>query len=324
MNCVQVLSLRGKIMILSVSRRTDIPAYYGEWFANRIKEQYVLVRNPMNYHSISRINLSPSVVDCIVFWTKNVEPFLPYLATFEKQYTFYFQYTLNAYEDDVEKNIPSLETRLDSLKKLSSKYGQKNVIWRYDPIMISEKYNLAWHIDRFKYLCATLSGYVNTCVFSFIDIYAKNSSKLGKLRIREVTELEKIQVAKEFSSIAEKYNIQLKTCTENIDLSKYGIEKSCCVDPKLVEELIGCNIVSAKDKNQRVDCGCVGSVDIGQYNTCANGCIYCYASYSPESVSNNMLKHNPDSALLLGEVEPNDKIHERELQSLKSMQLSLF
>lgn len=311
-------------MILSVSRRTDIPSFYGEWFYNRIKEGFVMVRNPMNYHSVSRINISPNVVDCIVFWTKNPNPFIPFLNEIDEKYKFYFQYTLNAYDVDIEKNIPKIDERIDSLLLLSKKYGSDRVIWRYDPILISDKYDLNWHIEKFTGLCQQFNGAVSTCVFSFLDVYAKNSSKLNKNGVRPLTELEMQFIAEKFADIAKKNNIKLKTCSENMDLIHLGIEKSCCVDSCLISKLIGCNIDVTKDKNQRAECGCVESIDIGQYNTCSNGCLYCYANYSDATVVTSKKKHNPKSPLLIGEVEEDDKITERSVKPLRKEQMSVF
>jgi DNA repair photolyase len=312
-------------MILSVSRRTDIPSFYGEWFYNRIKEGFVMVRNPMNYHSISRINISPNVVDCIVFWTKNPTPFIPFLNEIDEKYKFYFQYTLNAYDVDIEKNIPKIDERIDSLLLLSKKYGSDRVIWRYDPILISNKYDLNWHIEKFTDLCQQFNGaVVSTCVFSFLDVYAKNSSKLNKNGVRPLTEPEMQIIAEKFADIAKKNNIKLKTCSENMGLIHLGIEKSCCVDSCLISKLIGCNIDVTKDKNQRAECGCVESIDIGQYNTCSNGCLYCYANYSDATVVTSKKKHNPKSPLLIGEVEEDDKITERNVRSLRKEQISVF
>ena len=161
-------------MILSVSRRTDIPAFYSDWFINRLREEVVLVRNPMNYHSVSKINLSPNVVDCIVFWSKNPKPMFKYLDEIEDKYKFYFQYTINAYENDMEPYLPSLDERLESFIYLSNKFGKEKVIWRYDPIVITPKYNLEWHINKFDYIASKLKNYTNDCVFSFLDIYDKN------------------------------------------------------------------------------------------------------------------------------------------------------
>ena len=161
-------------------------------------------------------------------------------------------------------------------------------------------------------------------MFSFLDVYAKNSSKLNKNGVRPLTELEMQFIAEKFADIAKKNNIKLKTCSENIDLIHLGIEKSCSVDSCLISKLIGCNIDVTKDKNQRAECGCVESVDIGQYNTCSNGCLYCYANYSDVTVATSKKKHNPKSPLLIGEVEEDDKITERSVKTLKKEQMSVF
>ena len=311
-------------MILSVSRRTDIPAFYSDWFINRLREEVVLVRNPMNYHSVSQINLSPNVVDCIVFWSKNPKPMFKYLDEIEDKYKFYFQYTINAYENDMEPYLPSLDKRLESFIYLSNKYGKEKVIWRYDPIVITPKYNLEWHINRFEYIASKLKNCTNNCVFSFLDIYDKNRNNLSKLKIQEITRDTMIEIAQKIKPIADKNGIELRTCSEDIDLVDLGIKKSCCIDPNLISKIVDCRIKATKDKNQRASCGCVESIDIGQYNTCKHGCVYCYANYSQESVKNNCLKHNKTSKLLLGEIEKEDKIHEREVKALKELQSSFF
>lgn len=311
-------------MILSVSRRTDIPAFYSDWFMNRLREEVVMVRNPMNYHGISKINLSPNVVDCIVFWTKNPQPMFKYLDEIEKKYKFYFQYTMNAYEKDMEPNLPNLDERLKNFIYLSERYGKERVIWRYDPIVITPKYSLEWHIKKFEYIASKLRNYTKTCVFSFLDIYDKNRKNLSKLEIQTIDQDTMIDIARKIKPIADKNNIELKTCSEDIDLYEFGIKKSCCIDPNLIADIVGCKIKSIKDKNQRESCGCVESIDIGQYNTCKHGCVYCYANYSQESVKTNCLKHIKTSKLLLGDIETDDKIHERDVKSLKELQTSFF
>lgn len=311
-------------MILSVSRRTDIPAFYSDWFINRLREEVVMVRNPMNYHGISKISLSPNVVDCIVFWSKNPKPMFKYLDEIEDKYKFYFQYTINAYENDMEPYLPSLDERLESFIYLSNKYGKEKVIWRYDPIVITPKYNLEWHVNRFDYIASKLKNYTYDCVFSFLDVYDKNRNNLSKLEIQEITRDIMIEIAQKLKPIADRHGIELRTCGEDIDLVYLGIKKSCCIDPILISKIVDCRIKAIKDKNQRASCGCVESIDIGQYNTCKHGCVYCYANYSQESVKNNCLKHCKTSKLLLGEIEKEDKIHEREVKSLKELQSSFF
>lgn len=311
-------------MILSVSRRTDIPAFYSEWFINRIREKSVMVRNPMNYHSISCIDLSPDVVDCIVFWSKNPKPLFKYLDELDKNYRFYFQYTINAYDKDLEPNLPSLDERIDNFIFLSKRYGKERVVWRYDPIIFTVNNTLQWHLNKFEYIANRLSGYVSSCVFSFIDVYDKNKGNLNKVKIQNIKQEEMTETAIKLKQIADKYNIQFKTCSEDIDLSMVGIEKSCCIDPNLISRIINCKIKAVKDKNQRPSCGCVESIDIGQYNTCKHGCIYCYANYSSEAVKNNCKKHILTSPLLLGEKEDGDKINFRKVKSLKELQSTFF
>lgn len=311
-------------MILSVSRRTDIPAFYSDWFINRLREEVVWVRNPMNYHSISQISLAPNVVDCIVFWSKNPQPMLKYLDEIESKYKFYFQYTINAYEKDLEPNLPSLDERLNNFIYLAKRYGKERVIWRYDPIIITPKYNLEWHIKRFEYIANKLKDYTTTCVFSFLDVYEKNKNNLLKLAIKDITRGLMVEISQKLKPIADKNRIKLKTCSEDIDLIDLEIKRSCCIDPDLISKIINCKIKAVKDKNQRASCGCVESIDIGQYNTCSHGCVYCYANYSKESVKTNCLRHIKTSKLLLGEKEKDDKIHEREVKSLKDLQLSFL
>ncbi len=311
-------------MILSVSRRTDIPAFYSEWFMNRIREKYVLVRNPMSYHAVSRVILAPEVIDCIVFWTKNPAPIIPYLTEIDKEYKYYFQFTLNGYDQDVEPNLPSLDERIDTFIKLSKQIGKECVIWRYDPILVSEKYDIEWHKNKFMYIAERLSKYTTSCVFSYLDMYDKISGNMRGINSMQINISDMRNIAQILKNEADKYGIILKTCSENVDLYDMGIEHSCCIDPKLISSLVGFNISCKKDTNQRQSCGCVESVDIGQYNTCRHGCKYCYANYSLQSVCNNTKKHNPNSPMLLGNIEDGDNVTERKMKSFIQTQMSLF
>lgn len=312
-------------MILSVSRRTDIPAFFAKWFINRVRAGYVLVRNPMNYHQVSKINLSPKTLDCIVFWTKNPRPILPYLDEISASYPFYFQYTLNPYGRDVEQNLPPLNERIEILQTLSKKIGREKVIWRYDPILLSPDYDIDFHIKNFEKLTQIFAPYVESCVFSFFDEYPKVMKNIKACNARACTDDEMNYLAKELSTVGRRNNLTLKTCAEIIDLKSYGIEHGKCIDPELVSRIIGCNIDAAKDKNQRNECGCVESIDIGQYNTCRHGCKYCYANFNAQSVETFNRQHNDESPLLIGELSEIDKVTERKIKSLKtSRQLSLF
>lgn len=311
-------------MILSVSRRTDIPCFYSEWFFNRIKEGFLYVRNPMNPQQISRINLSPELVDCIVFWTKNPEPMLSRLDEL-KDYPFYFQFTLTGYGQDIECNVPHKKDKMIPIfQRLSSQIGANRVIWRYDPIMFTEKYDAEYHLKAFRQIAESLNGYTKRCVISFVDTYTKNLKNLNALQQTHL-ETEKLKrFAHTLSKIAHKNGIQISTCAEQIDLSDYGITHSCCIDQLHVEEVIGYKIKATKDKNQRKECGCIESIEVGTYNTCQNGCKYCYANYSLESVVENCKNYDVNSPLLCGTIKETDKITERKLKSLKIRQLSLL
>lgn len=311
-------------MILSVSRRTDIPNYYSEWFLNRIKEGFLYVRNPMNAHQISEIKITPDLVDCIVFWTKNPDPMLERLDELKK-YKYYFQFTLTGYGNDVERNLPNKKTVIiPSFQKLSQKIGKEKVIWRYDPIFFSERYTVEYHKKAFNSIAEALKDYTDKCVISFVDTYPKNKKNLERLSSVALKEHELKKFVRELSEIAKENQILLSTCAEKIDLSEFGINHNCCIDKNLIEEIIGCKLKVGKDKNQRKECGCVESVEIGTYNTCKNGCAYCYANYSQSSVERNCLKYNPLSPLLCGVVTTEDKINQRSVKTLKELQFSFL
>lgn len=301
-------------MILSVSRRTDIPAFYSDWFFNRVKEGFLYVRNPMNRHQVSKILISPDIVDCIVFWSKNPTPMLNRLDELEK-YMYYFQFTINPYDINMEMGVPLKNNILHTFKELSSRIGSSRVIWRYDPILITDTIGISYHIKYFEELAKRLEGYANTCVISFIDLYKKTQRNLKDTTTREPFQDEMIELAVNLSSIANKYGIKIQTCSEQIALESLGIIHGRCIDDALIEDLLGVKLVVGKDGNQRSECGCVQSVDVGEYNTCSHFCRYCYANFSRENVINNREKHNPYSPLLIGELVEQDVVHERKLFS---------
>lgn len=311
-------------MILSVSRRTDIPNYYSEWFFNRLKDEFLYVRNPMNFHQISEIKISPDVVDCIVFWTKNPLPMMERLDELEA-YNYYFQFTLTGYGNDVERNLPNKKTSVIPIfQELSNKIGKEKVVWRYDPIFFSNRYNVQYHLKAFRSIAEALSGYTEKCVISFLDIYPKNKKNMDNLLSYDLSDSELREFAKELSNIAKENHIKIGSCAEKVDLDEYGIIHNSCIDKELIEKIIGCKLKINKDKNQRIECGCVESVEVGTYNTCKNGCVYCYANYSAKSVESNFQKYDPLSPLLCGHIEKDDKISTRKVVSLKETQISIF
>ena len=311
-------------MILSVSRRTDIPAFYSDWFFYRIKAGFVDVRNPMNIHRISRIDIRPSVVDCIVLWTKNPRAMIGRLDELSG-YKYYFQFTVNPYDKHIEEEVPLKRSAFDTFRELSDKIGPEKVIWRYDPIFLSDRMDVAYHIRYFEEIAKRLSGFSNRCVISFIDLYKRVQTNTSRLNIREPSDAEIQILAKSFVSIANSYGFIIQTCAEHIDLSGCGIEHGACIDPLLISNIIGsCALNVKKDKNQRKECGCVESVDIGEYNTCCHHCVYCYANYNREIVERKIETHNPLSSLLIGDITDDDKVYERKVCSLKADGLLRF
>jgi hypothetical protein len=310
-------------VVLSVSRRTDIPNYYSEWFFNRIKEGYLYVRNPMNARQISKITLSPEVVDCIVFWTKNPEPMFGRLDELDT-YKYYFQFTLTGFGNDIEYNVPHKKDMISVFQKLSLKIGKEKVIWRYDPIIFTEKYNPEYHLKAFRQIAEELCGYTSRCVISFVDIYAKNKKSMRALNSFSLSEDELAAFGREIAFLAGSRDIKVATCAERLDMSPYGIEHNCCIDKELIEKITGCKLKADKDKNQRKECGCIQSIEVGTYNTCKNGCKYCYANVSRERVDANCRLYDVDSPLLCGMITENDKITERKVVSWKEKQLTIW
>ena len=306
-------------MILSASRRTDIPSYYSEWFFRRLREGFLYVRNPMNARQISRIDLSPQVVDCIVFWTKNPGPMLDRLEEL-RDYAYYFQFTLTGYGKDMETNLPDKEQVLiPAFQRLASEIGRERVIWRYDPILFSGQYSVDYHLRTFEKYAGLLEGYTEKCVVSFVDIYAKNRKNMEASGSREIRPEELQAFAKQIAGMARACGMSVAACAEGIDLSACGIGRSRCIDRELIQRLTGYRIKGGKDKGQREECGCMESVEIGTYNTCRNGCRYCYANFSPGSVRANCALYDPASPLLCSEPPgPGDKVSLRKMVSLKN------
>ena len=262
----------------------------------------------MNIHQVSKINLSPDIVDCIVFWSKNPQPMIEKLSTL-KDYMYYFQFTLNAYEEDIETNLPPLSARIDTFQALSDLIGKNRVIWRYDPIIVNDKYSINWHIKKFKYLTEQLCHYTEKVTISFIDLYTKIPHNIKGKSIYELSFAQKDVISNNFAEIAHLHNLVIDTCAEDIDLSSYSIEHARCIDDRLISKLLHCSIGVEKDKNQRLECGCIA---------------YCYANHNCAIRTQNFQSYDPFSPLLCSHITETDKIIERKVKSQKNMQLSLF
>jgi hypothetical protein len=271
-------------MIISASRRTDIPAYYSDWFFERLRAGRAIARNPFNPKQGRVVPLDAGEVGGFVFWSKNPQPMIGRLHRLGG-YPYYFQYTLNAYGSEIEP-APPLDARLETLRRLSGLIGPKRVVWRYDPILLNETYTESWHADAFCRLAAALGGHVGRVVISFLDIYGSIAKILRKYGIEAVGEEQMRSVASAIAPIALSAGMKIEACAESADLSPYGITRGRCIDADLLGEIAaGCGLSghvkapAPKDRNQRPECGCARSVDIGAYGTCRCGCIYCYARY---------------------------------------------
>ncbi len=311
-------------MIISVSRRTDIPAFYADWFYNRLRAGFVMVRNPMNLHNVSKVWLTPDAADAFVFWTKNPLPMARRLLELAA-YPYYFQFTLTGYGRDIEPNVPDKkQVLIPSFRDLAAKIGKKRVIWRYDPIFFSNKYTPEYHLQCFAALAAELKDSTECCVISFMDSYRNTRRNEKQLDAVNLNADELYTFVKCLAEIASKNGLKLQTCAEAMDFKEFGITPSACIDKTLIEDIGGFKLNVKKDNGQRAECGCAASVDIGAYNTCPGGCLYCYANYNAPLVQTNIAVHNQTSPQQFGELSPQDVVTERKMKSCKILQTDLF
>jgi hypothetical protein len=285
-------SFGGDIMIISASRRTDIPAFYADWLAGRINAGYCLVKNPFNPAQIKRVSLLKKDVDGIVLWTKNAVPLLPKISALEG-FPYYFQYSITPYHSDIEKGLAhKKETVIPAFLKLAAIIGPRRIIWRYDPIIVTPRYTCEYHIRAFTRLCELLQGSTGKCVISFVVAYKSVSKNLTEIGYAELESRDKTRLAEALLQIAKDHGITLCVCCEIPELYELGLQPVSCVDASLF------GVDAPRDKNQREGCNCAVSVDIGAYNSCMNGCRYCYANHNEATVRKNFAGHNAGSELL--------------------------
>ncbi len=312
-------------MIISASRRCDIPSHFGQWFINRLKDGYVLIQNPYNPHRVSKALLTSETIDIIVFWTKNPIPFLKHLPEIDSTGTpYYFEFTLTPYDKSVEKNLPEKQLLIDVFRHLSAKLGKNRMVWRYDPIIIDEIFTIDYHIKNFSDMASQLKNNTTRCVISFVDNYKNVASRMGKNPAYAMSVESMLKISEAFSTIANENDLEIYTCAEKLNLEKYGIKHGSCIDKTLIENILGSRIIDTKDKNQRAECLCLESIDIGTYNCCTNGCGYCYALQNENAAVDNMKRHNPNSPMLLGDLSPDVTVTNRDTKSVVIDQISLF
>lgn len=297
-------------MIISASRRTDIPAFYSQWFINRIREGFCFVPNPLNTKQVTRVPLNKEEVDAIVFWSKNPSPLIPYLPELDqKGFRYYFQFTLNDYPAALEPGVPSVENRLNTFKTLSNLLGPRRVIWRYDPVIISNYTPADYHIQRFSYIAEQLKGATFRVMISFVDYYKKTDRRLLKLEseegyrfVKELSFENSSDIARHLAKIAKENRMEIFTCAEALDYTEAGVRPGMCIDGRLISELWFINIKDKKDPFQRDCCLCRQSKDIGINNTCLHGCTYCYATVNSEIAHRYFNEHDPGSPILHGQL----------------------
>jgi len=298
-------------MIISASRRTDIPAFYSEWFMNRIRAGYFYRVNPFNSRQVSGFSLQPEHLDAICFWTKNPLPLLPSLAELDAGgHRYYFQFTLNPYGREFEPEVPPPAERIDTFRALADRIGAQRVVWRYDPVILSSATPAAWHLQQAERLAAQLQGATRRMVFSFHDRYGRGKGRLhaalagSGIALADFTAPDKAAelnfLVQGFKAIADRHRLEIFTCGEEIDLSAAGIEHGACIDGRLIEQLFGGTQSAGRDRNQRKACRCVESVDMGSYNSCRCRCAYCYANFNAGMIARNCSRHDPNSPALLG------------------------
>lgn len=298
-------------MIISVSRRTDIPACHADWFFRRLQEGFVLVRHPMNPRRVSRVRLSPDVVDGFVFWTKNPLPMLERLSLL-KEYAYYFQFTLTPYGRDAEPGLPSKrDVLIPAFRKLSSLLGRHRVIWRYDPVFLSRTYTFEYHVRWFERLAALLAPCTEKCVISFLDFYRDTRSSMASLGLRNFPPEMQENLVGKLADAAHAYGLRVESCAENMDLSRFGIAHGRCVDADLIGRTGNVSLKVNRDGNQRPACGCAQSIDIGAYGSCRQGCLYCYAGAGRAGEEGQ----NSDSPLLIGTLHREDVVTDRVMHS---------
>lgn len=279
------------------------------------------VRNPYNPPQITKYLLNPEVIDIMVFCTKNPLPMLDRISLLSEFDTFWFV-TITPYGKEIEPYVPPKEQVIRSFQQLSTLVGSERMSWRYDPIFITDQYSIDYHIEQFAQMSKMLSGYTSQCVVSFIDLYEKTKRNFRGIR-SVTTEVQEILISA-FSQIAKEHGFQIHLCCENAGLIRENVDADGCLSKAVLEKALGCKLNVPKKKAARSECSCLLGADIGAYNTCGHGCLYCYANYDKATVTKNMRLHNVSSPLLIGDITENDVIKPAEQKSWKDGQLDIF
>ena len=293
-------------MILNTGGRTDTVQYYSEWLFNRFREGYVLSRNPLFPNNINRIELTPETIDVVVFCSKDYAPILDRLHEISDRFNCYYHYTITAYGTDIEPRVPSVAQSIETCKRLAAQVGKEKIAWRYDPVLLTDTYTIERHLETFDYMARELTPYVSRCIFSFVEMYKKLEVNMPELR--PLTDEQKRTLAQGLGAIAKKYGLYLQTCATREDYEPFGIHRSGCMTTEIFSEALGLTFKHQAHKGNRLGCACMESRGLGDYNSCPNGCRYCYANKDHAKALENYRLHDPDSPLLLGHVREGDII----------------
>ena len=311
-------------MIINTGGRTDTVQYFTPWLLKRFAEGYVYSRNPLFQNKVTRYELTPDKVDCVQFCSKNYEPILDHLQPIISRFPTYFHYTITAYGKDVEPGVPTIEKSVETLKKLSAIVGRQRLAWRYDPVLLTDKYTIDRHLGTFESMAKELTPYVDRCIFSFVEMYKKVEVNMPELIPLSVEDMDNL--AQGLGEIAVKYGLYMQTCGNNGDFSRFGIHSSGCMTLDMIGQANDIEFRNLKHKGMRQGCGCIETRDIGAYDTCLNGCKYCYANKRPQKAVENYKDHDPDSPLLLGHLKDTDVIQQGAQKSFrkKVVEISLW
>ena len=309
-------------MIINTGQRTDIPAFYSKWFINRIREGFVLVRNPYYPTIVTKFILDPKVVDVIGFCTKNPRPMFPYLDEI-KNFGQFWYISISGFDKDLEPNVPPIDQVIEDFKYLSNKVGKNAIGWRYTPIIVNEKYTKEHHIKMFEYIASKLEGYTSLVAFGFVDLYPKLMKNHPD--ILDTDDVTKIEITKSFIETAKKNNMDLRLCSKEKWLKEYGVDIEGCMKVSDYENSIQTKLdIKQKMEARKSYCACYLSNDIGSYNSCLHLCKYCYANGKENLIRNNYKNHDDNSPLLIGHLNKEDKVRIAKQESYKNEQIVLF
>ncbi len=314
-------------MIISASRRTDIPAFYADWFMKRVREGYFYRVNPFNSKQVTGFSLKPEDVEAICFWTKNPQPLMKHLNELdERGLKYYFQFTLNPYDRTFEPNVPSLQERIATMIELAGRIGPERVVWRYDPVILTSITPVSWHLEQAARIACKLKDSTRRLMFSFYDFYGKGKGRLFSalkgtgISLDDITAFDHRKsmelISQGFKEIADSHALQIFSCSEDVDMGDHGIPHGACIDGGLVRRLFDVTAAAGKDRNQRESCRCAESVDMGAYNTCHFRCAYCYANFNGNIIESNCQRHYAYSPALIdrfaGMIEIRKDIHRKQ------------